>query len=122
MPMRPIKSIGDMMGGAVSERFNATLKTVLENIADPNTDATRKRKITLELTVAPSKDRATADFSMNVKAALAPLSPINQTVMINRDDLGNITATEIGGEIPGQMDIDDIDPPALRVVNFNSAR
>lgn len=120
--MRPIKSIGDMMGGAVAERFAATLNTVLENIADPNTEATKKRKITLEVTIAPAKNRATAEFSMTCKPVLAPLAPINQAVMIDRDDCGNMTATEIGGELPGQVDIDDIDPPAPGVIDFKSAR
>ena len=120
--MRPIKSIGDMMGGAVSERFNATLRTVLENIADPNTDATKKRKITLELTISPSKDRQTGDFSLNCKPVLAPLSSISATVMFNRDDNGTVTATEIGGEIPGQTIIEEADTPLPGVIDFKNAR
>ena len=119
---RPIKSIADMMGGAVTERFNATLKTVLENIADPNTDAKKKRKIILELTISPSKDRATGDFSLSCNPILAPLSPISATVMFDRDDQGNITATELGGQLPGQMDIDDLETPPPGVIDFKSAR
>lgn len=122
MSMRQIKNLNDMMGGAVTERFSATLKTVLANIADPNTDATRKRKIVLELTISPNKDRMTGDYSLSCKPTLAPLSPITATMMFERDDEGNVTATEIGGQLPGQMDIDDIQKPMPGVIDLKSAR
>lgn len=119
---RQIKTLNDMMGGAVTERFNAALKTVLANVFDPNTDATKKRKITIELTVSPSKDRSTAEFGLNLKTLLASPTAVNQTMMLNRDDSGNITATEIGAQLPGQLDMDEVETPPPGVISFKSAK
>lgn len=121
--MRQIKNLNDMMGGAVTERFTAALKTVLANVFDPNTDPAKKRKITIDLTVSPSKDRSTADFALNVKTLLASPTAVNQTMMLNRDDSGNITATEIGDQLPGEIDIDEVESkPVPGTIQFKSAR
>jgi hypothetical protein len=38
--------------GALAERANEELQKILENIADPNTDAKKKRKLTLTITLS----------------------------------------------------------------------
>lgn len=110
--MKEIKGLDDMMGGAVTERFNAALKTCLKNIIDPNTDAQKARKVTLELTIKPSKDRTTADFNLLCKPTLAPPVAVTQSMVINRNDAGEVVAIQTGGsgsdQLPGQMDVDDV--------------
>ncbi len=110
--MKEIKSLDDMMGGAVLERFAAALKTVLKNIIDPNTDATKARKVTLELTIKPSKDRASAEFNLLCKPTLAPPVAVTQSMMLNRNDAGEVVALQaganIGDQLPGQMDVDEV--------------
>ncbi len=112
--MKEIKSLDDMMGGAVTERFNAALKTCLKNIIDPNTDATKARKVTLELTIKPSKDRASAEFNLLCKPTLAPPVAVTQSMVITRNDAGEVSALQTGAingdQIPGQMDVDDVQP------------
>jgi len=120
--MRQIKAIADLMGGAVSERFKVALDDVLRNIHDPNTDAKKKREITIKLTISPSKDRSTADFSLNVRPTLAPPMTLSSTVMITRDDSGNVTATEIGDQLPGQTEMPEAAEPLPNVVKFNAQK
>ena len=57
MSYKAVSKIGDIGSGVIEEQFNGSLSTVLENIEDPATEATNPRKITLEITLKPSKDR-----------------------------------------------------------------
>jgi hypothetical protein len=68
-------SLETIANGAVVERFNDELLKVLENIQDPNTDATAARTITLKVTLKPSEDRdmAGVDISCTSKTA-APVT------------------------------------------------
>lgn len=51
------KSILEMSMGAILERVDYEMGKVLDNILDPNTKATGKRKITVGLELVPSADR-----------------------------------------------------------------
>ena len=110
--MKEIKGLDDMMGGAVLERFSAALKTVHKNIIDPNTDATKARKVTLDLTIKPSKDRTSAEFNLICKPTLAPPVAVTQSMVLNRNDAGEVVALQTGGsvgdQLPGQMDVEDV--------------
>ena len=57
--------------GAISERLNDGFTEVLENIADPDTEATEAREINLKITLKPEKDRATTRYKIAVKTKLA---------------------------------------------------
>lgn len=50
-------SLRNIKGGAAIEQFDQSISEVVENICDPNTEATAVRKITLVMTVKPSKER-----------------------------------------------------------------
>ena len=122
MPMHPIKGLDDIMQGAVTERFAAALQSTLKNVCDVNTDAKRKRKITLTLTIAPNGQRTAADFTMDVKTALAPPVPVSTTVSIDRDDEGRVSATELQGQVPGQLDMDGQAAPQPGVLEFTARK
>ena len=67
------KSILEMSMGAILERVDYEMGRVLENILDPNTKATAKRKITVGLELVPSADRKTITVLTTAKAALGKL-------------------------------------------------
>ena len=46
--------LNTLCGGAFAEKVNEALVQVGENIQNMNTDATKKRKITITLTFAPN--------------------------------------------------------------------
>lgn len=59
-------------GGALTEKFNIALKEVLENIADPNTSSTIKRKLIIDLTFVTDEDRELSVVGISTKTKLAP--------------------------------------------------
>ena len=116
---RQIKKLDELMDGALTERFNYEMDRVLQNVFDLNTNPKAKRQIQIVIDIAPNERRDAAEFKVDVKSKLAPPMAVAQTVMIYQDDNGNVTATEITNQIPGQVDIDgNINIP--KVVSFDS--
>lgn len=76
------KSILEMSMGAILERVDYEMGRVLENVLDPNTKATAKRKITVGLELVPSADRKTITVLTTAKAALVPTDPVTTSLFI----------------------------------------
>ena len=53
-------SIMSMARGAFEERVDYEMDKVIQNILDPNTKATAKRKITLTIELTPDDERRTS--------------------------------------------------------------
>lgn len=90
-------------GGALAEKFNVGLKEVLENIADPNTEATKKRKLTLELTFESDEERELSMVDIVVKTKLQPNMPVATKIIIDKDGNGGIVASEYKNQLKGQQ-------------------
>lgn len=103
---RQIKKLDELMDGALTERFNYEMERVLNNVFDLNTDPKKKRQISIVIDIAPNERRDAAEFRVDVKSKLAAPMASAQTVMIYQDDDGNVTATEISNQVPGQIDMD----------------
>ena len=60
----------DFAGGAVAERIGSAIQRVYENIANPNMDTEKARKLTIELTFKPDKnDRTDVDVTVTMRRA-----------------------------------------------------
>ena len=116
---RQIKQLDELMDGALTERFNREMEKVLCNVFDPNTDPKAKRRIQILIDIAPNERRDAAEFKVDVKSKVAPPVAIAQTVFLHMDDKGNVVATEMTQESPGQMDIFG-NETIPRVVEFNT--
>ncbi len=114
---RQIKKLDELMDGALTERFNYEMERVLQNVFDANTKAKAKRQIQIVVDITPNERRDAADFRVDVRSKLAPVEPVAQTVMIYQDDDGNVTATEITSQVPGQIGMDG-STTIPRVVEF----
>ncbi|KZE67040.1 replication terminator protein [Fictibacillus phosphorivorans] len=88
--------------GAVAERFNAELQKILENIADPNTDAAKVRKLTLTLSFKADEKRDIVVTSIQAKSALSPAKHIETKIVMDLDNRGNVTGAELKSGIKGQ--------------------
>jgi len=99
-------SFTTLAGGGVEEKLQYALDEVAENIADPNTDAKKVRKVTMTLTLKPNEQRTIANLEVDVKTSLAAPVGISTTLMIDRDGEGKIVASEIYGKDPNQGAID----------------
>lgn len=89
--------------GALAEKFNMGLKEVLENIADPNTDPAKQRKLTLELKFKSDEDRELSMVDIVVKTKLQPNMPVATKIIIDKDGEGGIVASEYKNQLRGQQ-------------------
>ena len=65
--------LGAFAGGAVSEWMQDAIQKIYEDIADPNTEADKARKLTIDLIFKPSKAiREMVDVQMVAKTTLQP--------------------------------------------------
>ena len=119
MQQRQIKMLDELMDGALTERFNYEMRRVLQNVFDPNTKSKAKRQIQIVIDITPNENRNAAEFKVDVKSKIAPIEAVAQTVMLYQDDCGNVTATEITNQAPGQIDMDN-NVHIPNVVQFDS--
>lgn len=117
---RQIKKLDELMDGALTERFNYEMERVLNNVFDPNTNPKAKRQIQIVIDITPNERRDAAEFKVDVKSKTAPPVAVTQTVFLAMDDYGNVTATEMTNQVPGQINIDgEVSIP--RVIEFAKA-
>lgn len=83
--LKPV-SLRTLAGGAVDEIFKHELNKVIENITDLNTEPDKKRKITLEVAITPTKDREMGVVSITCKSNLVSIKPVETTIFIGKDN------------------------------------
>ena len=71
----------------LAEFVNRELARLHENIDDPNTEAKKARKLTIEVAFKPNDQRNFVAVTYAVKAALAPVKPVEITAMVDSDGL-----------------------------------
>lgn len=107
-----ILTLANICGGAVQEKVNRALEKVAENILDPNTDAGKKRTITLKITLKPDEDdREDVEVNADVSYTLAADVGVATQFFVNKDlTNGRVTVMEHKkGEIRGQLDFSDLE-------------
>lgn len=113
------KSILEMSMGAILERVDYEMGKVLDNILDPNTKATGKRKITVGLELVPSADRRTITVHTTAKSTLVPTEPITTSLFItNQPGTGEMVVAEMVPQVPGQMFLDGGEQDSPKVLKF----
>lgn len=120
--MSKILNLAEMGHGAFMERFHIELQRALENVADPNTDPKKARKITLTVTLKADENRDIATFEVQSKATLVPAKALTTQVVIDRDGSGKIVGAELRSGQKGQMFLDEdgeVKDDKGNVVNFN---
>lgn len=115
-------SILQMARGAFLERADHEMKRVVDNILDPNTKATAKRKITLTIELAPDDERRTIGISVVAKSTLAATNPINTSLYIAGGENGEMVVAEMVPQVPGQMSMDGHVQEAPKILKLANAR
>ncbi len=92
-------SLQNLARGAVVERFDDALRSVLDNIMDPNTTHAA-REITLKVKIKPDQNRDFGGVDVTCTTKLAPASPLGTKIFIGRDKTGPV-ATELDPKQPG---------------------
>ena len=99
-------SIMRMARGAFEERVDYEMSRVIENILDPNTKATAKRKITLTIELTPDDTRRQIRVSVTAKSVLATTKSVVTSLCITNNDNGEMVVAELVPQIPGQVGFD----------------
>jgi hypothetical protein len=103
---RQQKSILEMARGAFLERVDYEMERVIDNILDPNTNATAKRKVSALLTFTPDAGRKNITIDFCVKPALVPTNTIRTTLYVAGESSdGAPRVVEMVPQIPGQLDM-----------------
>lgn len=83
-PELPILDLNTLGGGAAFELFQAELERVLENVLDPNTEATDKREVQLVVTIKPTAERTEGVVLVRAKSKLAATRGAGGTIFVGR--------------------------------------
>lgn len=102
--------ISELQGGAVQERVDAEVKSIMSNILDMNTGFKIKRKLTIDITFEADESRQVIATNAQVKSKLAPAASVATTILTGRDyETGIIQAAELKSAVPGQTFFDPSD-------------
>ena len=110
------KSILEMARGAFMERADYEMRSVVDNIMDPNTAPTTKRKVTITMEFAPDEERTTVRVNVTVTSKLAPTNPVRTSLYIaGENSTGELQVVEMVPDIPGQLSFanEEQEAPAL---------
>lgn len=101
--------LSELAGGAVQEKLAHAFLEVANNILNLNTDPEKARKITVDLTIKPTKTRDSASVTTVVKTKLQPELEVPATVLLGRDEAGYAVMNELKSGAKGQTYIDPDD-------------
>ncbi|MCM3598679.1 replication terminator protein [Metabacillus idriensis] len=108
--------------GAMAERFDVELQKILENIADPNTDAKKVRKLTLTISLKADDKRDVVLTNVIAKSTLAPAKEIEAKLLMDLDGRGKVTGAELKSGVRGQTYIteegDVADDRGQKIINL----
>lgn len=114
-------SILQMAKGAFQERVDYEMSRVIDNILDPNTKATAKRKIVLSIELVPDDERRTIGVAVQAKATLAPTNPVATALYITGDTNGEMVVAEMVAQIPGQLNLDGTEQEKPKILKLAQA-
>lgn len=110
-------NLGSIARGAAMEIFEIEIAKIAANIADPNTKAAKKRKLTLEFTFAPDTDRRAIDVTTSSKTSLAGVTEHASRVYLGKDAEGH---PYILDQDPRQELLFEPEPEEKNVLDFKA--
>ena len=116
------KSILEMAQGGFLEQVDHEMAKVIDNIVDPNTKATGKRKITVTMELTPDDSRQKIMVSFTTKLALVTTNPLTTSLyIIGESSTGEMQIVENVPQIPGQIGMNGGEqkaPPMLKIIRI----
>lgn len=113
------KSILEMSSGAILERVDYEMGKVIENILDPNTKPTGKRKIVVTLELVPDAGRRTINVATTSKSVLVATEPVLTSLHIaGKPSSGEMMVVEMVPQVPGQLAMNGSEQEAPKVLKF----
>ena len=84
-----------LAGGGITELLDYELSKLLENVRDPNTEAKKKRKITMTIEIAPDENQGHMTAKVDIKSSLAPVNGLQTYLYCSETEDGEIQAQEL---------------------------
>lgn len=116
--MQETNSILEMAQGAIMEQVNIEVYKVIQNILDPNTNATKARSMSVKVDFKPSEDRSQVVITATASSKLLPNNSIQTSLYVGADSNGELVATELVPNIPGQTGLDGGEQDSPKVIRF----
>lgn len=114
------KSILEMARGAFLEQVDYEMSKVIDNILDPNTKATGKRRMTVTMEMIPDDSRMNISVGFSTKLTLVPANTLTTSLSVWSDGAtGEMCVVENVPQIPGQMALNGAEqeyPPQLKII------
>ena len=114
------KSILEMGQGSFMEIADYGMAKLLDDIMNPNTQATSPRTLTITVKLMPNEQRTKVDVEYTHKLSFGKMLPLGTTLHAMADrDTGEMILVEATPQIPGQMGFDGGEqerPIQLRVI------
>ena len=114
------KSILEMDRGAVIELADYGMAKLLDDIMNPNTQATSPRTLTITVKLMPNEQRTKVDVEYTHKLSFGKMLPLGTTLHAMADrDTGEMILVEATPQIPGQMGFDGAEqerPAQLKII------
>lgn len=103
-------NLKEFAGGALQEKFDVAMESVLANMLDPNTPWKNKREINIKVTFEQNEDRDDTHVDVSVIPKLAASKSIGTRMAIGKNiKTGELYAEEYGNQVRGQMSISDFE-------------
>lgn len=113
------ESILEMASGLIKDQVNAEVNKIIDNILDINTEAKKKRTLTLTIDFLPSWDRSEVSVTATAKSKLLPSNSVQTMLYVGADSFtGELQAVEMTPQIPGQEDFNgkiQNEPKSLKI-------
>lgn len=107
MEMFDTKSILEMGRGSFMEIADYGMAKLLDDIMDPNTQATSPRTLTITLKFTPNEKRSQITVECTPKLSFGKMLPLGTTLHALPDkNTGEMLIVEATPQIPGQMAFD----------------
>lgn len=114
------KSILEMGHGSFMELADYGMAKLLDDIMDPNTQATSPRTLTITLKLTPNEHRSKVTVECTHKFGFGKMLPLETTLHAIADrETGEMCMVEATPQIPGQMGFDGAEqerPVQLKVI------
>ncbi len=114
------KSILEMGQGSFMELADYGMAKLLDDIMDPNTQATSPRTLTITLKLTPNEQRSKVAVECTPKFSFGKMLPLETTLHVIADrETGEMCIVEATPQIPGQMGFDGAEqerPVQLKII------
>lgn len=107
-------SLATMNSGGIIEAVDEALTQIAENIADVNTPPEKPRKLVLEITFKPNKERNFPMAKAIVKTALQPQEAQEIPLLLDKEDGKHQLFEAARDHNPGQVRLEGTMPAEIR--------